>query len=146
MLVHFPIVFFLSLAAFDVIAAFRGTEIGGRSRAGTISFALALLAGLSAVAAFVFGGVALDVAEAQGFHSGVAEIHESLGGITAIAFAAWALIRAFLWWRNVRLPAGAARVLPIIEVAGAVLVAVTAYYGGQLVFDLGVNVAHTAAL
>ena len=53
MLVHFPIVFFLTLAAFDVIAAFRGTEIGGRSRAGTISFGLALLAGLSAIAAFV---------------------------------------------------------------------------------------------
>lgn len=144
MLVHFPIVFFLTLAAFDVIAAFRGTEIGGRSRAGTISFGLALLAGLSAIAAFVFGGVALDVAEQHGFHSDVAEIHESLGGITAIAFAAWALVRGYLWWRNVRLAGGLARALPVIEIAGAVLVAVTAYYGGQLVFDLGVNVAHAA--
>jgi uncharacterized membrane protein len=32
----------------------------------------------------------------------------------------------------------------LIEVAGAALVVVTAYYGGQLVYDLGVNVAHAA--
>jgi uncharacterized membrane protein len=30
----------------------------------------------------------------------------------------------------------------VIEVAGTILLLVTAYYGGQLVFDLGVNVLH----
>jgi len=142
MLVHFPIVFFLSLAAFDVVAAWRGASLGGRSRAGTISFVLALLAGLSGLATFVFGGLAMEVAEAHGLHSAIAEIHEGLGGLTAAAFAAWALVRGFLWWRNVRLPGLARTALPLIEVAGAVLVTVTAWYGGQLVYDLGVNVGH----
>jgi uncharacterized membrane protein len=34
--------------------------------------------------------------------------------------------------------------VPVIEVAGAALVTVTAYYGGLLVYDLGVNVARAA--
>ena len=144
MLVHFPIVFFLSLTVFDLIAMLRGGEIGGRSRAGTVSTALAVLPGLSAAAAFVFGGLALDVAEQGGFHSGVAEIHESLGGVTAIAFAVWAMVRVLAWWRDLR-PAGAVAVaVPVVEIAGAILLVVTAYYGGQLVFDLGVNVLHGA--
>lgn len=144
MLVHFPIVFFLTLTAFDLIAVLRGRDVGGRSRTGTISTSLAVLAGLSAVAAFIFGGIALDVAEQGGFHSDVAEIHESLGGITAIAFAIWALVRGFAWWRDLR-PAGAAAIaVPVIEIAGAVLLMITAYYGGQLVFGLGVNVLHAA--
>jgi uncharacterized membrane protein len=142
MLVHFPIVFFISLTVFDLIAVARGSDVGGRSRTGTISAALAALAGFSALAAFAFGGIALDVAEQTGFHSAVAEAHESLGSITAIAFAIWALIRSFAWWRDLR-PAGSLAVaLPVIEVAGTILLLVTAYYGGQLVFDLGVNVLH----
>jgi uncharacterized membrane protein len=145
MLVHFPIVFFLSLAAFDVIAALRGANVTGRSVAGTISFVLALLAGLSAIAAYVFGAIALDTAEAGGFHSNVAEIHEGLGGMTAAVFVIWALVRAFVYWRNIRLSGKAAAAAPIIEIAGVVLVVATAYFGGKLVFDLGVNVAHVGA-
>jgi uncharacterized membrane protein len=145
MLVHFPIVFFLSLTAFDLIAVLRGRDIGGRSYTGTVSTILAVLAGLSAVAAFVFGSIALDVAEQGGFHSDIAEIHESLGGMTAIAFAVWALVRTLAWWRDLR-PAGVGAVaVPIVEIAGAILLIITAYYGGQLVFDLGVNVLHGAA-
>ena len=48
MLVHFPIVFFLSLATFDVIATVRGADVTGRSTAGAVYFTLALLAELSA--------------------------------------------------------------------------------------------------
>ena len=141
MLIHFPIVFFLSLAAFDLIAAFRGVSVTGRSTAGTISFGLAVLAGLSALAAYFFGGIALDIAESGGFHSDVAEIHEGLGELTAIAFAIWAVLRGVAYWRNLRLSGKAAAITPVIELAGVALVIATAYYGGQLVFDLGVNVA-----
>ena len=34
--------------------------------------------------------------------------------------------------------------LGMLANSGAALVVVTAYYGGQLVYDLGVNVAHAA--
>ena len=53
-------------------------------------------------------------------------------------------MRAFLYWRNVWLTGKIAAVAPVLEIAGALLVAVTAYYGGMLVFDFGVNVAHSA--
>jgi uncharacterized membrane protein len=82
MLVHFPIVFFLCLSAFDMIAWLRGVTFTGRSVAGTVSVGLAALAGLSAIATYAFGAVALTIAESGGFHNDVAEIHEGLGGFT----------------------------------------------------------------
>ena len=54
MLVHFPIVFFLCLSAFDVTAWVKGVTITGRSVAGTVSVGLAALSGLSAIAAYTW--------------------------------------------------------------------------------------------
>ena len=73
----------------------------------------------------------------------VAETHEGLGTLTAIAFAVWGLARAFVWWRNWQAGRGAEGAMALVEIAGAILVIVVAYYGGQLVYDLGVNVAAT---
>ena len=144
MLVHFPIVFFLTLAAFDVVAALTAREFAGRSIGGTIAASLAVLAGLSAVATWAFGHLALETAEAGGFHSPVAETHEALGGLTTIAFVAWAAVRGFLWWRDIRPTGRLKAALPAIEILGVLLVTATAYYGGQLVYGLGVNVARVA--
>ena len=146
MLVHFPIVFFFTLALFDVVAMARGATVTGRSVAGAISVALALAAGVAAVATYFAGDVALGVAEAGGFHSDVAEIHEGLGSVTMAVFAIWALARIVLWWRNLRLTGLPAILVPVFEVAGAILVTITAYYGGELVYGLGVNVAHAAGV
>lgn len=144
-LIHFPIVFFLTLAALDVVATLRGSVVTGRGALGSVSSSLAVLSGVFAVVAFVFGGIALDVAESGGFHSDIAETHESLGTFTAIAFGVWALVRVLLWWRDARLSRAISGAVSLVEVAGAVLVVATAYYGGQLVYDLGVNVAHAAS-
>ncbi|TGS90716.1 hypothetical protein EN856_38860, partial [Mesorhizobium sp. M8A.F.Ca.ET.213.01.1.1] len=73
----------------------------------------------------------------------IAETHESPGGITAFALLTWGVVRFALWVRNRELGSLAIAV-PVIEVAGAALVTVTAYYGGLLVYDLGVNVARAA--
>lgn len=143
-LVHFPIVFFLSLAAIDAIAAARGYVVTGRGTIGNLSSGLAVLAGGFAIITYFFGGMALDFAESGGFHSDVAEIHEGLGEFTAIAFAIWAAIRVFMWWRDLRLGRAVSAAVSLVEIAGAGLVIATAYYGGQLVYDLGVNVAHAA--
>lgn len=145
MIVHFPIVFFLTLAVFDVTAAVMGMSTTGRTGAGNVSAGLAALAGFAAVAAMGFGKLALGIAESRGLHSAVAEMHEELGELTAASLALWALVRGILWWRDVRLTRWSAAVAPIIEVIGATLVVVTAFYGGSLVFDLGVNVARAAA-
>jgi len=141
MLVHFPIVFFLSLAVLDTIATLRGVPVTGRGGIGNVSTGLALLAGLFAIVTYVFGDIALEFAEAGGFHNDVAEIHEHLGMATAAAFAVWAIVRLVAWWRNARVSGGGAFVLSLVELAGAGVVLATAYYGGQLVFGLGVNVA-----
>jgi uncharacterized membrane protein len=144
MLVHFPIVFFLTLAAFDVIAVLRGVNVTGRSTVGAISAGLAVLAGVFAVVTFVFGDMALEVAQAAGLPETAAETHEGLGTVTAIAFVVWALVRAFAWWRNFRGSRAAEGGVALVEVAGALLVIATAYFGGELVYSLGVNVAHAA--
>jgi uncharacterized membrane protein len=143
-LVHFPIVFFISLAAIDLVATLRGQITTGRGALGNLSLGLALAAGAFAIGAYFFGDMALEFAEDGGFHSDIAEIHEGLGETTAALFAIWALIRLGIWWRDLRLTGVGALAVSLIEVAGAVLVIATAYYGGQLVYDLGVNVAHAA--
>jgi len=146
MIVHFPIVFFITLALWDLIALARKHTVTGRTVTGHVSTGLALLAGIFAIAAYFFGGMALDVAESGGFHSEIAEIHEGLGETTAVAFAAWALLRVLLWWRNVKIGGSVGFLVPLVEIAGVALIATTAYYGGQLVFELGVNVEHMTGM
>ena len=144
MLVHFPIVLVYLLAAFELVATLMGRTVTGRTASGNVATGLAILSGISAVAAFYFGGVALDYAEAGGFSSDIAEIHEGLGEKVAIVLGIWAMIRAALWWFKVEIKAPLAFVFPLVAIATALLVTFTAYYGGQLVFDLGVNVTKAA--
>jgi uncharacterized membrane protein len=142
-LVHFPIVLIYTLVVIDLVALVSGNTVTRRTGAGTISTFVALAAGVFAIGTWFFGGIALDHAEAAGFSSDIAEIHESLGGITAIAFVLWGLVRFALWIRDREF--GKLNIaIPLIEVAGAVLVTTTAYYGGLLVYELGVNVAKSA--
>lgn len=145
MIVHFPIVLILLVAGFEVVATFVGRDVTGRTATGNVAVAAIVLAALAAIAAFYFGDIALTFAEDHGFESDVAEIHEGLGRMVAIATTLWAIVRAVLWVRDMRLSRPVAFVVPVVSIAGALLVVWTAYYGGQLVFDLGVNVAAKAA-
>lgn len=142
-LVHFPIVLIYTLVVIDLVALASSNAVTRRSGVGTISTFVALAAGVFAIGTWFYGGLALDHAEAAGFSSDIAETHESLGGITAFTFLIWGSIRLALWFRNRELGPVAIAV-PVIESAGAVLVTTTAYYGGLLVYELGVNVAKTA--
>ncbi|TGS13844.1 DUF2231 domain-containing protein [Mesorhizobium sp. M2E.F.Ca.ET.209.01.1.1] len=143
MLVHFPIVLMYVLVIVDLAALANRNAVTTRSGIGTISTFAAVGAGLFAVCTWYFGGMALDHAEAAGFSSEIAEIHEGLGGISALTFLGWGLLRLVLWVRNRELST-LAPAIPAIEIAGAALVTVTGYYGGQLVYDLGVNVTKAA--
>ncbi|MER9371102.1 DUF2231 domain-containing protein [Mesorhizobium sp. M0491] len=142
-LVHFPIVLIYTLVVIDLVALAGGSAVTRKTGAGTISTFVALAAGLFAIGTWFFGGLALDHAEAAGFSSGIAEIHESLGGVTAFAFLLWGLVRVAFWIRNQAFR-GLTIAIPLVEVGGAMLVTATAYYGGLLVYELGVNVAKTA--
>ncbi|TGT59747.1 hypothetical protein EN802_33945, partial [bacterium M00.F.Ca.ET.159.01.1.1] len=103
----------------------KSNAVTMRSSVGTISTFVAVTAGLFAVGTWFFGGMALDHAEAAGFSSEVAEIHESLGTISAATFLGWGLIRLALWARNRELGT-LALAIPAVEIAGAALVTVTA--------------------
>jgi uncharacterized membrane protein len=138
--VHFPIVFFLSLAGFDTLMLVMRVPISGRHCVPNISAALAVLAGLAAVVTYTFGDMAYDAAIASGVAAAELETHETLGTITAICFAAWALIRGYVWWRGISLDGARKWAIVLIEIAGVLLITTTAYFGGQLVYELGVNV------
>jgi len=138
--VHFPIVLIFTVTLIDIIGLSQREDMTVRTGVGTISTGLAVAAGLFAIVTWYLGGLALDVAESGGFSSPVAETHEGLGGVIALAFLIWGIVRLGLWVRN-RGIGSIAVAVPLIELAGSVLVTVTAYYGGILVYDLGVNVA-----
>jgi uncharacterized membrane protein len=144
MLVHFPIVLVFLLAAFDMSATYLGRSVSGRTVAGNISTAVAIATGIFTVATYFFGGMALNVAEATGFHSDIAETHESLGEMVAILTSVYALIRAGLWLKDFRISGISSIVFPVTALGFSALVAATAFFGGQLVYELGVNVAKVA--
>ncbi len=138
--VHFPIVFFLTLAGFDTVMLAMRVPISGRRCVSNISAVLAVLAGLAAVVTYTFGDMAYDAAVASGVAAARLETHETLGTITAICFAVWALIRGYVWWCGILLEGARKLAVVLIEIAGVLLITTTAYFGGQLVYELGVNV------
>lgn len=140
LVVHFPIVFVLSLAAFDVVVVWRGMSISDRAAVANVSAGLAVCAGAAAAVAFLFGDLAFDIALAKGTPLAVLETHEELGTITAAILAGWALVRAVIWWRRIDLSRRLSWLVVAIEVAAAGLIITTAYFGGQLVYEFGVGV------
>ena len=142
--IHFPIAFFLSLFLLDLYAWLRKIPIDGRGGVANLSVGLAILAGIGATIAASFGAAALGIAQTGGVPESVTELHETLGGITASLFAVWGLIRAFVWWRKMTIGKSMMLGIVVIELALAAMIVVTAYYGGQLVYEYGVNVSPPA--
>ncbi len=144
--VHFPIVFFLSLAFFDTLALLRGNAVSGRTVAGSVSVSLAVLAGIFAVITFLAGDLAYDAATAAGVKDSLLETHEALGTWTAIFVSIWAIFRTFNWWRGAEIEGGRKVALVMVEIVGALAIITTAYFGGQLVYKFGVNVNHATGI
>ena len=141
MVLHFPIVLIMILAVHDLFGLSRGLPLGGRGTYATVAMAIAVSAGASALLAAVFGDIALDTAVERGFQDGLAEMHEGLGSTAATLFAIWAALRAFVWWRQIEISGWKSSLVAIVDIALVLLVIVTAYFGGQLVYEYGVNVA-----
>lgn len=140
MLVHFPIVLAILLVGIDAVALWRDVPLDGRGTYAGFSLTTALLAGISALVAMGFGDLAMEYAVAHGVPEGLMETHEGLGTTTALLLGAWAVLRLFAWWR--RMPLGGGRKVGVVAVDAALvlLILVTAWYGGSLVFEHGVNV------
>lgn len=141
MLVHFPIVLLLLAAVLDLIAVARGEDLAGGQFAARAAVWAIGLGALGAVAAVVFGDVALDHAIDRGFPVAPLEQHEELGMTTMWIFLGLAALRLAALWRHVPLGGWRGKALALASVAGVGLLLTTAYFGGVLVYDLGVNVA-----
>jgi uncharacterized membrane protein len=119
----------------------RGGDLGGAALLSRVSAGALTLAAAFGIAAFLFGDVAYDSAVAAGFPEAALETHEGLGTATMAILVALALLRLFARWRGIRLSGGRGWLVALGTLAATGIMLTAAYHGGQLVYELGVNVA-----
>jgi len=141
MLVHFPIVFTLLAWVLLLVALLLSESHSLRHFFIMAGFFSVILSGLSAIVAATFGDMALDIAGQSGFKNPSIEIHQGLGIATTVILALNACMVIYCLWRKVRLD-GSRNLAGIFAFTsiGLIMVVITAYYGGYLVYGLGVNV------
>ena len=140
MLVHFPIVLFLGAIAVQLLTLARGGDLSERACLPSISLVALILAALAALAAAVFGDIALDRAVELGFPKDPLQTHQELGLITTGLFVALAAVQGLAWWRRISMKAARGWAVALAGVVSSVLLLLTAYHGGNLVYKIGVNV------
>jgi len=141
MLVHFPIVLLITAVAMDIFLLLTNKDLANRKCLPLMALSALLLGILSAGIAAVFGDIALDKAISLGFPSGPLETHETLALITIAVFSLYCLLRLLALWRRYPLRGFSGWISALPGMVGLVLLIATAYYGGELVYHLGVNVA-----
>jgi uncharacterized membrane protein len=141
MLVHFPIVLLFIAVALDMALLLSKKNLVDRKCLQSLALSALLLGTLSAIAAAVFGDFALDAAISKGFPSGPLEIHEEMALITIAIFCFDCLLRLLAVWRRYALQGFIGWISALPGIVGLFLLVTTAYYGGELVYYFGVNVA-----
>lgn len=141
MLVHFPIVLWLLAIALQFVLLIRGGHFADQSAWATTAFWILFLGTVGGIVAATFGDMALDIAVKKGFPQAPIETHEELALTTLWLFIALTVVHAVLLWKRITLNRGLAWLLFLVAVAGGILLVTAAYFGGHLVYDLGVNVA-----
>ena len=140
MLVHFPIVLLMVSLILSTYLFFNQQNIAERHSV-QIANAMALITGL--VMAFVaaeFGDIALDAAVEKGFAVAPLEAHEELATATMILFSLLAAALIGALWKNIKLTGLKALVFVLVFYISTGVLLMTAYRGGNLVYQLGVNV------
>jgi uncharacterized membrane protein len=140
MLVHFPIVLYLLAAALQLLVLLRQDDLSGNSCLANTAFASLLLAAAAAVVAAFFGDIALDHAVELGFPSAPLERHASLGITTMTLMLVLSTLHIAARWFHWRLSGARGWMVWGVAAVGAVLLVVTAYFGGELVYHIGVNI------
>ena len=141
MMVHFPIVLLIAAVVLDIIALSIKKDLADRKGLPMIALAALLLGILTAGIAAIFGDIALDKAVSLGFPTGPLETHETLALITIAVFSIYGLLRILALWRRYPLRGIIGWIAALPGMSGAILLIATAYYGGELVYHFGVNVA-----
>ncbi len=141
MLVHFPIVLFLVAVAIDFFVLMNKGDLASEDCLPSVGLSALILAALSAIAAAIFGDIALDKAVELGFDKAALEQHEELGFTTLAILVGLALWQSFARSRGIRLTASTGWLFFAVSLVGAGVLLATAYFGGGLVYSIGVNVA-----
>ena len=141
MLVHFPIVLLITACSLDIIVLLIKKDLANRQCLPLVALSALLLGTMSAGIAAIFGDIALDKAISLGFPRGPLETHETLALITIAVFSVHCLLRLLALWRRHPLRGFIGWISALPGMVGVVLLIFTAYYGGELVYHFGVNVA-----
>lgn len=141
MLVHFPIVLILFGVGLELLVMALGADPAEHRCLPNTALAALLLSALSAVVAAMFGDIALDKAASLGFPRTPMETHAAFGFTTMWFFIVLSAVYLFAWWQRYSLRGWKGWGLFVIGLVGVVLVLITAYHGGDLVYRIGVNVA-----
>jgi len=141
MLVHFPIVLLLTAAIIDALILFhKDNDLAARNCLARTGLAALLLGTAFAIIAAAFGDMALDIAIDKGFDKAPLTEHEGLAGLTIGVFGVLALGQLIAAWRGIHLGGKPGKLFLAAILLGCALLIVTAYHGGGLVYELGVNV------
>jgi len=140
MLVHFPIVLFITAVLISGYVVLRKGDLGERSCLVITGFCALSFGMLFAIGAAFFGDIALDAAVDAGFKVAPLEEHETLAVVTMAIFGILTLLQGFFLWRKHELKNRNAWIFVGVGLLGLVVLLSTAYHGGSLVYDLGVNV------
>lgn len=139
-LVHFPIVLWVCAEVIAVIVLMRGGDMSARQQWPMVASYSLLAGSVIAVAAAVFGDIAMDKAVAIGFPIGPIETHEVTAVTTIIIFTLHLFIRWLAIWRKYPLNGVRGWLAELPGLVGIVGLLTTGYLGGRLVYHLGVNV------
>jgi uncharacterized membrane protein len=139
MLVHFPLALLPVAVSAQAITVAKGQSLFERSCTAQAVFWLLVLAAAGAIAAAIFGDQALDIARETGVPMAQMEGHEELGMLSAWLIVGMAALNGFFYRKQ-----STSRPLSLAVLFGGtallILVFTTAWFGGQLVYELGINV------
>ncbi len=138
--VHFPIVLFILVLVFDAIILVRGGDLAARTTLATTAFWLTWAGVVAATAAAGFGVIAMNHAATAGFPTDHIYEHAGYARITQIIFIALAIALSLLRWRKIATTGIRAGLVTLVVLVGVIYVGLTAYHGGHLVYEMGVNV------
>lgn len=140
MLVHFPLALMPVALAYQALTIKRRASLSTPGLLSNTNLSLLVLAAIGGSLAAIFGDIAFEAALKKGFSVAQLEGHEELGTATAVVLVGLAIVQSFFFWRG-----KASRRLDWtlfgFSVVTLGLLLTTAWFGGHLVYDLGVNVA-----
>ncbi len=139
MLVHFPLALLPVALGVQMVALYKNEDLFGRHCLSSTGLMLIILAALGAISAAVFGDMALDQAIASGVPDSLLETHEDLGQVSAVVLSALAVLEIWFYRKKSTEPVFN-RGFMLAGILVFLLLLTTAWFGGHLVYDLGVNV------